>query len=533
MKTILTVLTLLLTLQLNAADVLNLSTELKSAKVFLRGTELTHYASANLNKGINEIVLDRIAENLDINSIQVSANGDAVILSINYRKNYLKAQEKTGFILSLEDSLENLKLIKQTTEDEIKVSQMEIDLIAANNNLGGEKGGPSVVELKNMAKFFKEKLNETFKEISKKKQKIVKVEKDIKRIEKQLNEYKNKKTDAVSEIVVSVLAKNKTKLNLELSYIAGKAGWKPSYDIRSESISSPLQLDFNANVWQDTGLDWNNIDIVISTRNPNENNNKPELNPWFIDFVREQPVLYRGLQKNKAGGRVEETFGAPAVLEMDEAEVLADYTQTFETQLSVEYTTSIKYDIPSDGKPHIIALKNYSVPAEYKYYTAPKFDHGAFLVAEITDWNEYNLLPGQANIYFENAYVGKTFINPATTEKKLDVSLGRDKSIVIERKLLKDFTEDKFLSSDIERIFGYEITVGNKKKSQVELVLEEQIPISKNEDIEVKLVESSGAEVDRKLGLVTWDIKLNSNENTAKKFVYSVRYPSSKRIPNL
>ncbi len=238
-------LSILLSLQLYAADLLNLSSELKSAKIFLRGAELTHYASANLDKGMNEIVLDGIAENIDINSIQVSAKGDAVILSINHRKNYLKAQQKSDFVLSLEDSLESLKIIKQATSDEIKVSQMEIDLIVANNNLGGDKGGPNVIELKNMAKFYRERLGELFKDIAQKKQKIVKVEKDIKRIENQLNEFKNKRVNAVSEIVVNLLAKSKTKLNLELSYIAYQAGWNPSYDIRSQSISSPLEIDFN------------------------------------------------------------------------------------------------------------------------------------------------------------------------------------------------------------------------------------------------------------------------------------------------
>ena len=524
-------LSILLSLQLYAADLLNLSSELKSAKIFLRGAELTHYASANLDKGMNEIVLDGIAENIDINSIQVSAKGDAVILSINHRKNYLKAQQKSDFVLSLEDSLESLKIIKQATSDEIKVSQMEIDLIVANNNLGGDKGGPNVIELKNMAKFYRERLGELFKDIAQKKQKIVKVEKDIKRIENQLNEFKNKRVNAVSEIVVNLLAKSKTKLNLELSYIAYQAGWNPSYDIRSQSISSPLEIDFNANAWQNTGLDWKDVDVVISTRNPNENNNKPELNPWFIDFREKYPALYkkRDLRKAKPGALESLTL----VPEMDEAGNLADLTQMLETQLSVEYSTPIKYDIPSDGKPHVVALQNHSLTAEYKYYAAPKYDPGAFLVAEINDWNQYNFLPGQANIYFENAYVGKTFIDPTITEKKLNVSLGRDKSIVVERKLLKDFTEDKFLSADIERIFGFEIIVSNKKKSHIELTLEEQIPISKNEDIEVKLIESIGAKVNNKLGLVTWVIKLNPNQNTTKKFVYSVRYPSSKRIPNL
>ncbi len=524
----------LFSLPLTAAESINITSNLKAAKVFLRGAELTHLASTSLEKGMNEIVIDGIAENLDKNSIQVSAKGDAVILSINHRNNYLKARQKPKFVLSLEDSLETLKMIKQATSDEIQVSKLEIELIVENKNLGGEEGGPTVVELKNMAKFYRERLNELYKEIAKKNQKIVKVEKDIKRIKNQLNEIKSKRINAVGEVVVKVLAKSKTKLDLELTYIANQAGWNPIYDIRSDNITSPLQLDLNANVWQKTGMAWNDIDVIISTRNPNENNNKPELDPWFINFQDNLSwnVYQRGGMKKEAAFSVQAQ--RPLLAEEDEvAEDLADYTQTLETQLAVEYSTSIKYDIPSDGKPHIVALQNHTLPADYKYYSAPKYDQAAFLIAEISDWNKLNLLPGQANIYFENAYVGKTFIDPAIAEKKLSVSLGRDKNIVVERKLLEDFTEDKFFSSDIERFFGYDIIINNKKKSQIDLMLEEQIPISQNEDIDVELIESSGANLNKKLGLVTWQIKLNPNQSTTKKFVYSVRYPSSKRIPNL
>jgi uncharacterized protein (TIGR02231 family) len=225
----------------------------------------------------------------------------------------------------------------------------------------------------------------------------------------------------------------------------------------------------------------------------------------------------------------------PSVMQgvVAEAETMADYVTVNQTQLTVEFEPEIKYSISSDGKPQIIALQNYELPARYEYYAAPKLDRDAFLVAFVSDWSDYNLLQGKANIYFANSYVGETYINPNTSDDTLQVSLGRDKGIVIERKAIKDFTEDKFLSSDIERYFAFEITVRNNKNSKVHLILEDQIPISKNEDIEVTLQERDGAEYTKSNGFLKWKIELNPDQTVKKKLVYSVRYPKDKPINGL
>jgi uncharacterized protein (TIGR02231 family) len=173
------------------------------------------------------------------------------------------------------------------------------------------------------------------------------------------------------------------------------------------------------------------------------------------------------------------------------------------------------------------------VPAKYEYYAAPKLDDNAFLVASLTEWSNYNLLPGEANIYFENSYVGRTRLSPETTKDTLIISLGRDQNISVSRDVLKDFTEDKFLSSDVERSFAFEIKIKNNKKGAVRILTEDQIPLSMNEDIVVKLIDSSGAVYDDKTGKVRWTVEVDGGKSAVKKFVYSVRYPKDKKIQGL
>ena len=524
--------TLLVSQALFAADDILVKPSLTNVKVFLRGAQLSYFTSVKVDKGFNDIVFTGLASNIDRNSINISAKGDAIIMSVVQRFDYLRAQEKTPQIKTLEDSLESQNKLLVFNQNEIEVLKYEIDLILANKNIGNEKVGVSVTELQKMAEFYRKRLSEIKNKMFDLTLNAKKIQKNIERIQNQLNELNNQLNKPTNEIVVTVSGKTSGTVDINLSYLIYDAGWQPAYDVRVDKINSPAQLSYKANVWQNCGFDWKNIEIVLSTRNPNVNNNKPEIYPWFIDFLR--PVAYREMMK---AGAVSNSVALQAQMpikdEVSQAETMADYFEAVETQLSVEFTPTIKYSIPSDNKPHSVALQEFSVPAKYEYYAAPKLDNNAFLVARLTDWANYNLLPGQANIYFENSYVGQSSINPATTKDTLTLSLGRDQNISISRDVLKDFSEDKFLSSNVERTFAFDIKIKNNKKAAVIIIVEDQIPISKNEDIIVKLIDSSNAVYDQQSGKLKWMVEIEAGKSISKKMVYSVKYPGDKQIQGL
>jgi uncharacterized protein (TIGR02231 family) len=523
-----------------AAGEIVLTPALSGVKVFLRGAELNYTVKTNVDKGINEIVLTDLASNLDRNSINVSGKGDAVIMSVVQRFDYLRSRGKTAQIKSLEDSLEIQNRLLAANTNEIDGLKDESLLIISNGKIGNEKVGVSVVELQKMAEYYRKHLLEIRNKIYDLSVIAGKIKKSIDRIQQQLTELNNRLNRPVNEIVVTLSAKSSANIDLKLSYIIYDAGWSPTYDVRVENTNSPAELNYKANVWQNSGSDWNNINIILSTRNPGSNNNKPELNPWFIDFAR--PMVYKEMKSSRAGvrGELAETqsdnmaqgLTAKSIV-VTPVQSMADYTDVNQNQLSVEFTPQLKYSIPSDNKPHSIALQDFSIPANYEYYCAPKLDNNAFLIAQLTKWADYNLLPGQANIYFENSFVGSSTINPATTNDTLSISLGRDQNIIVTRNVIKDYTEDKFLSSNIERTFAYELKIKNNKKSSEKITVEDQIPISKNEDIVVKLIESSGAQINSETGKLKWIVDVDGGQSVTKKLVYSVKYPGSKQIPNL
>jgi uncharacterized protein (TIGR02231 family) len=180
-----------------------------------------------------------------------------------------------------------------------------------------------------------------------------------------------------------------------------------------------------------------------------------------------------------------------------------------------------------------VALKEIKLPANYKYYAAPRVDKEAFLLAEINDYSKYNLLPGEANIIFEGLYVGKTTINPNQTTDTLNLSMGRDKKISIKREKVVDKSGTKFLSSYKEQTFTYDITIRNNKKEEIELLLKDQYPLSTDKEITIDLLDDGKAKVNTETGILTWALKLSANETKKIRISYKVKYPKDKIIDNL
>lgn len=522
------VVTFCLTINTKAFEEQFIKTNLISVKVFQRGAELTHTAKAKLEKGVIDLVFGGIAQNIDQNSINISAKGDLVILSISQRLNYLKSNEKTLQIKTLEDSLELLNKNLFTKQNENEVLKAEMDLLFANKEIGSKDKGVSIAELQKMAEYFRKRLTEIKTRMTEITVEIKNIQKNIERIAKQLNELNNKLNQPINELIVTVSSKSKNDAEFIISYFIQDASWQPAYDIRVEKINLPANLEYKANVKQNSGLDWNDVNIILSTRNPIQSNYKPELNPWFVDF--EKPIL----QKDTRTARQKSFSPQALMVETNvETESIADYFEVSQTQLAAEFIPSLKYSIPSDNKAHVVELQKLSLKAKYEYYAAPKLDNNAFLVAYFSDWNDYNLLPGLANIYFENSYVGQTHINPLISKDTLNISMGRDQNISLIKQIIKDFTENKFLSSDIERTFAYEIKIRNNKTIPINILVEDQIPISKNEDIKIRLINSDGGQYNESEGKIKWNIQLDGSQSTTKRLIYSIRYPKDKIISNL
>jgi uncharacterized protein (TIGR02231 family) len=192
---------------------------------------------------------------------------------------------------------------------------------------------------------------------------------------------------------------------------------------------------------------------------------------------------------------------------------------------TVEFVIETPFSIPTDGMPHMVGVKTHSIRATYKHYCTPKLDKDAFLYARTTGWEDLNLLPGAANVFFEGTFVGQSYLQLDVPKDTLDISLGRDKGVVVERVKRKTTNEKAVIGGSRTVAIGWDLTVRNTKATAVDLEVRDQHPLSPQSEIEVKLEEDGGAVVDENKGSLTWNIRVEPKATKKLGFSYTVKHP--------
>ncbi len=543
MKTILLISTLLAACTVTRADdEIRIPATLRQATVFLNRAQLSAQAKTTLDAGTSHVIIDNVPLSTDPQSIQVAGKGDAVIQGVQFRTNYLTKATKPASLQRLEDSLK----VNRESLELLQVSRSVLDeerkLLLANQKIGGDKG-TTVLELEKMAALYQKRLTDLGLKLLRTDRQITEQTKAVARLDAQVKEQNARREQPVGEIDVTLTARSRTTIDLDLNYVVNDAGWKPVYDIRIGDTRKPASSAYKAFVYQKTGFDWTNIKLVLSTANPSLGGTQPELGTQYTSFYEPQPV--RSAKANFNRGRadyagaalsVEERaagFAAPAQA-MDNT---ADFVQTLDQPTNVAFTIAIPYTILSNrpdapAKPQLVDIQMADVAATYRYETTPKLDADAFLTAQLTGWEKLNLLNGTARIYFEGTYVGESQISLANAKDTLSVGLGRDKRVVVKREKVEDVSSRKTIGSNIRDTYSYRITVRNTKIEPVSLNVYDQIPVSTDSRIEITPDDLAGAELNSETGKLTWRLSLKPNESRVLTFRYTVKYPKGKTLAN-
>ncbi len=519
----------------------NITSSVESAIIYLYGAEVAHTQQVVLNPGRNKIVFVGLSSKIISKSIQVNVSGNVSILSISDAINYMANQKESTRIKQLKDSsvmiTEGLKL----ASFELDAYNTEKNMMLKNQSIGGNEKGVAVAELKLAADFYRSRIKEINAEVFRLEKKQALYNETLQKINQQLYELNAKNNQPTAEISILLSSTIKATTTIDLKYVVTEAGWAPSYDLRAEDINLPIELKYRAKVFNNTGIDWNDIKIKLSTADPSKSAAKPDLAIWNLDFVSDN--LYR---KSNAYSNQNQSFqmnegymqNAPtsAAFEEREKNKIAQKQQPIEfeeiqvSELSAEFDIKTSYTIPSDAKPYIVDVTEYKLPATYKHYSVPKVDRDAFLLARITGWEDLNLVEGPANVYFSGTYVGQSYIYTRSTDDTLDLSFGRDNKVLVTRTKIKEYSSKKLIGNSTKETFAYEMVIKNNRKTPVLIDLQDQLPISTKSDIIVEPVETTKGEYDSKTGKLNWAYTVQPGE--AKKVVlsFSIKYPRNATI---
>ena len=530
--------------------------QIQSARVYSNAAELKHKASVQIPAGTSEIVITNVANFLNENTVQIGVPKNVTVMSVQFTNAYVEEYDNNAdspLVKPVKDEIEQKEAALKALQNQLYAERGSLEILEKNQSME-ESQNFSVAELSKLVDYYKSKKLELGNAIDALEKQNQTLQEELKVLKGKLtfNETTFEKTSQ-GKLVVNVMSNQAATIPLEVSYLTNQATWQPSYEMRIDKINEPIQMLYKAQVKQNTGVDWKNVQLSLTSGPANQNTIAPELQPWFVDYSADEVVFetYRTTSDKAIEGRpnanviqtlqgqvpglnistsnsrkpyddYEEVSDAPSTLE--------HYTQINESQLNITFNIDIPYTIISNGKQHSVALKDTQLPATYSYVTAPKLDTNVYLIAKVKNYGDYNILPGEANVIFDGMYVGKTFVNANVNEEELRLSLGKDPNISVFRQLISDKSGVKTLSSRKVQDYVYEISVRNNKKENITLTVEDQIPISSNKDIEINLTDKGGAKVNEEKGKLSWDINLKTNETKKVRFGYQVKSAKDKYL---
>lgn len=509
---------------LSAQSVLETNASLIDATIFSRGASLHHTAKqVSVPNGNSELVINQIAQNVDPHSIRITSGSNQItILSVSFERDYLvKGENQSSQYVSLKKEYDKAKETLDAMANARKGEEGALALLEENRKFGGQNV-VSPTSIAGMIRFYRDEYKILSANIIDLKNKEADQQKIVAKLNKQMQEAGGSGQNA-GQLVVRMNSSQSVKTDFNINYFTDNVSWTPFYEIRVDNLNEPVQLVYKANVSQNTGIDWKQIKMAFSSGNPRRNNNAPQLNPWRVGFqrpIQREEIMTQGYSMKAMGeSRQEVNSSDLAVLE--------------ENQLTTSFVVNTPYDVYSNQKPQAVQLKQYQLPAKYSYFTAPRLDETAFLVAKVSDWQKYNLLPGNANLIIDNNFAGSSYINPNSTEDTLTLSLGRDERIITKRERINEEGSTSFFGSSQKRIYTYEISVRNSRKETIDIDVKEQFPLSTEKDIEIKLLEISNAKVDNDKGELSWNLNLKSGETKKLRVSYSVKLPKDKVISGM
>lgn len=542
-----------------------IKSDIKKVKLFLTAGEMTHETSIKLAKGRNKLIFSGISAFADPRSIQFSGTGTYRIVSVSTEIDFLAAEAFNPRIKTLKDSLESLKDRHQENVDMISAYNAELGVMNTNRDLGGNTQNLTVAQLKEAGEYYRTRTLEINRQLTKINKEQRMLDEMIAQTRYQLTELNYNENQRSNQVIILLDCNEAYTADATLRYQVSDCGWAPSYDLSATDLSQSINLKYKAQVYNNTGNEWKDVQLTLSTGDPMLSAAHPILAPWYLDYynqVQDQTKYYAPqkqaqydyrsqaeneinianqraydnymLDKDFAGNqkfaRNAEEWSNISSGKNPTAANPVRMKQIEISELTAEFAIANPFSCPSDSKPYMVEIKDVNIPATFTHVSIPKIDQGAFLIANIVGWQDLDLIPGPTNVYFGGNYVGVSEIDTRSVGDTLSLSFGRDTKIQVARKLKTEMRTTKVVANSKKDTYVYDIVLRNNRTVPVTLNLYDQIPVSRNSEITVSVEALSDGKKDDATGEVKWMITLQPGESKSVQIGYNVRYPKNAKI---
>ncbi len=524
------------------------SSRITSVTVYSDRAMTSRSAALNLKPGSYLIAFEALPTLILDDSVRVEAKGtaDATIAGLEIKRNFL---ERSGE-----------KRVKELDEEISGLERRSGSLDAKNAGISSQKaflesirvawgeriskelavGRPTSAELTDASSFIGAgvtKAEEQSREIEFEKKSV----KDkIDALRRQRDEAAGSGRKEVKSVEVAVNVAREGSLTIELASITPRAGWEPAYDVRLAPDAKTAELTFRAMVRQQTGEDWNNVDLTLSTARPASGGAPPELYPWRVAFFRPQPPMPAprmmvGAAPAPARAKAAQMYGSAGAdgSLAEEAPAAFETSRISDEQSSVAFQIPRPLDIPADGSQHGSVVAMEKLPVSIEFMAVPKLSPHVFLKSEIINRASYPLLPGKVNTFAGNTYTGSSQLKKVAMGEKFDLFFGTDDQVTVKREELKQHKEAGIFGKN--RVsYRYRIQLTNLRKEALTVTLRDQLPLAGDEEIKVSLDDPSiKPDQIKSDGTLAWKTPLQPGEKQELTFGIVVEYPKDREITGL
>ena len=547
----------ILSLTLLLIPILSFAADLKRIPASSRITAVTVYpdralttrsVSLNLKPGSYLITFDNLPTLIQDDSVRVEGKGSAgiTIAGLEVKRAFLE-QSGEKRVKELDEEIRGLEqrsgaLDAKKAGLSSQKAFLESIRVAWGDRISKELaiGRPTAAELQDAADFVGAGVTKAEEQALAIDTERKNIKDKIDSLRRQRDESTGSRRKETKNVEVMLDVAREGSLTIDLSAVIPQAGWVPSYDVRLAGDAKTAELTFRAMVRQQTGEDWNNVDLTLSTARPATGGAPPELYPWRIAFFRPQPPMQESMflgaapapmsrgKKAKSDGRIYLESVKPEEAPAEFETALIDTEQS-----SVSFHIPRPLDIPSDGTQHGSVVAVEQLPVSIEYMAIPKLSPYVFLKSEIVNQAAYALLPGKVNTFAGNTYTGSSQLKKVAAGEKFDLFFGSDDQVTVKREELKQHKEAGIFGKN--RVsYRYRIELANFRKAPLTLTLRDQLPLSGDEEIKVSLddpsikPDESGTD-----GRITWRTPLNAGEKKELTFGIVVEYPKDREITGL
>ena len=524
--------------------------KISEVTVYSDRAEVVKRLEGNLEAGEHVLNFDNLPGSADLSSVRVQGKGDFALIDIKAETIQTTDTADTR-LKELEDKKEELsKQLKELNMSDARINNRKAALekiLTRLTTTTATATAPAEMDTSKWSsylQFHTDALEKCDKEIFTNAQTTLAVQKEMNRIVREIENLNVKRVKYRNVAKVKIDVKKSGLIQLDVSYIVHGPSWRPSYDVRANTVQGNLELTYNAEVRQSTGEDWKGVALKLSTAQPGIGGREPNLSPWFIN--KQQPIVALGASAPMAKGlaRRQDQMMNAYVAEADQVASPSDMSvvgATVVTGATAEtFIIDRTADVLSDNKVAKVNITKQNFPTVYRYSSVPKLSPHVYLKAKAKNKSDFTLLPGQTSIFLDGAFVANASIDLVPAGQEFWTYLGVDASVKVERREFgrREETSGIFGKKTVRTVYDYVFKIKNSKPTAIELVVWDQIPFSDHEDIKVVLEEPKYEKDSENLKMsdgksLEWRFNLKPDEKKDVPFRFAIERPEGTLIQGL